>query len=104
MFPDPILDGVRVFFVNQFPDYLFPEPFHFGSLNIYKVYMRWCRQNNEKELNSSRLGVKLADRGFKRDKKGGVRGFVGLRLINPVRDEESCETALKVYKTSKSSE
>jgi hypothetical protein len=66
--------------------------------------MRWCRQNNEKELNSSRLGVKLADRGFKRDKKGGVRGFVGLRLINPVRDEESCETALKVYKTSKSSE
>ena len=74
------------------------------TADIYKVYRRWCGQNNEKELNSSRLGVKLADRGFKRDKRGGVRGFVGLRLIKPVRDEESCETALKVYRASKSSE
>jgi len=32
----------------------------------------------------------------------GVRGFLGLRLMDPVRDEESCETALRVYRASKS--
>jgi len=72
------------------------------TADIYKVYWRWCVQNNEKGLNTSRLGVKLADRGFKRDKRGGVRGFLGLRLIDPVRDEESCENALRVYRASKS--
>jgi len=47
--------------------------------NIYAAYKRWCDASGEKALTQQRLGVALADRGFKTNRTSRTRFWLGLK-------------------------
>lgn len=75
------------------------EPEHFEtSLSLFKTCVKWCGKNGEKYPTQIDLGLKLKAKGFESTKQGGTRGFVGIRLIEPVRDDDTCEDKIEGYR------
>ncbi len=50
------------------------------SEGLYLAYQEWAKGAGEKVLTKTMFGKKLNERGFDREKQGGVRGWIGIAL------------------------
>lgn len=71
------------------------EAFTLAS-DLAEDYREWAFKNGAQQRSAKSVGVLLADRGFKRHRKGasGVRGYIGIRLTHSPGDEFDCDPNL----------
>jgi putative DNA primase/helicase len=57
------------------------------AADLYAAYLDWAQQAGEKPLSQKALGGYLRERGFEQIRTGALRGWVGLRLREPLEPE-----------------
>jgi len=67
---------------------------------LFKTYLRWCGKNSERAESKNVFGRKLSEKGFKSVRRGTkkITGVVGLLLIDPVKDQETIDDSINIYR------
>lgn len=52
-----------------------------GKGELFYAYEQWCEQSGERAVSKKRLGIQLAERGFKEERESRRRWWLGLALL-----------------------
>jgi len=68
---------------------------------LYREYVAWCEENGEAPMKQRMLGKRLKERGFKQDRTGSARYWVGLGLATeyPTLAKSNTDSATEVAAT-----
>ena len=74
--------------------------------DLYKSYTAWCEENGERALSQRSFGMRLTERGFRREVSNSVRWWYGLGLLqgdtNSTYSTYSTQSSGNFYKNSRS--
>lgn len=59
-----------------------------STTNFYAAFVKWCEEEGERELSSTKLGIRMKEKGFEQKRTAYMRYWDGIGLLSERKDGE----------------